>query len=109
MGEQMLRHRIRFMPIREMTKAQARGPLLATRSFIDFRHHPGKDRVPHEAAIAGAVVLYAAGAENHSLDHPLPAEYRFTEHGISSGELLHRIDAILDEPKAQFVAQRRCG
>jgi len=101
----VLRHRIDFVPIRDMTKAQVRETLFAARIFIDFGHHPGKDRVPREAVIVGAAgLLDAAGAAKCHLDHPLPAEYRFTEGDIASGELHRRIDAILDEPTAHFVA-----
>ena len=54
---------VRFVPIRDMTKAQVRDTLFDARLYIDFGHHPGKDRVPREAAIAGAIILLrAAGA-----------------------------------------------
>jgi hypothetical protein len=103
----ILRHEIDFVPIRDMTKAQVRETLFQARIYIDFGHHPGKDRVPREAAIAGAVVLlHAAGAANCFQDHPLPATYRFTEDDIASGALHRRIDAILDAPAAHFAAQR---
>src|SRR5271165_745147 len=73
-GAAALRHRIDFVPIRDMTKAQVRETLFGARIFVDFGDHPGKDRVPREAAIAGAVVLlHAAGAGTCFLDHPLPA------------------------------------
>ena len=106
-NEAALRHRIDFVPVRDMTKAQVRDTLFSARIYIDFGHHPGKDRVPREAAIAGAVVLlHAAGAANCFLDHPLQAPYRFTEDDIASGALHRRLDAILDEPAAHFAAQR---
>jgi len=106
-GAAALRHRIDFVPIRDMTKAQVRETLFSARIYLDFGHHPGKDRVPREAAIAGAVVLlHAAGAANCFPDHPLPAAYRFSEDDIASGALHRRIDAILDAPAAHFAAQR---
>lgn len=106
-GATALRHRIDFVPIRDMTKAQVRDTLFGARIYLDFGHHPGKDRVPREAAIAGAVVLlHAAGAANCFLDHPLPPAYRFTEDDIASGELHRRVNAILDDPAAHFAAQR---
>ena len=102
-----LRHRIDFVPIRDMTKAQVRETLFGARIYIDFGNHPGKDRVPREAAIAGAVVLlHAVGAATCFTDHPLPAAYRFTEDDLASGALHTRIDAILDDPAAHFAAQR---
>ena len=103
-----LRHAVDYTAIRDMTKAQVRDTLFRSRIFIDFGHHPGKDRVPREAAIAGAVVLlHAAGAANYFGDHPLPATYRFTQDDVVSGRLHQRIDAILDDPEAHFAAQWR--
>jgi len=105
--EATLRHRIDFRPIRDMTKAQVRETLFQARIYIDFGHHPGKDRVPRKAAIAGAVVLlHAAGAANYYQHHPLPACYRFTQDDIASGALHRQIDTILDAPTAHFAAQR---
>jgi hypothetical protein len=106
-GNAALQHRIDFVPIRDMTKTQVRETLFGARIYIDFGHHPGKDRVPREAAIAGAVVLlHAAGAANCFLDHPLAAAYRFTEDDIASGALHRQVDAILDEPAEHFALQR---
>jgi hypothetical protein len=102
-----LRQQIEFVAIRDMTKAQVRDALFQARVYIDFGHHPGKDRVPREAAIAGAVVLlHAAGAANFFGDHPLPADYRFTQDDVVSGRLHKRLDDILDDPEAHFAAQR---
>jgi hypothetical protein len=102
-----LRQQVEFVPIREMTKAQVRDALFQARVYIDFGHHPGKDRVPREAAIAGAVVLlHSAGAANFFGDHPLSADYRFTRDDVISGRLHERLDDILDDPEAHFAAQR---
>jgi hypothetical protein len=106
-GAASLRQPVAFVPIRDMTKAQVRATLFGARIYIDFGHHPGKDRVPREAAIAGAVVLlHAAGAARCFPDHPLAEAYRFTEADVESGALHRRIDAILDDPAAHFAAQR---
>lgn len=105
-GAAALRQPVEFVPIRDMTKAQVRATLFRARIYIDFGHHPGKDRVPREAAIAGAVVLlHAAGAARCFPDHPLADVYRFTEADVTSGALHRRIDAILDDPAAHFAAQ----
>ncbi len=96
-----------FVPIRDMSKAQVRDTLFAARLYIDFGHHPGKDRVPREAAIAGAVVLLReAGAARYFLDHPLPAEYRFTDDDVASGALHEKVAAILDDPARHFAPHR---
>jgi hypothetical protein len=106
-GQAALRSRAAFVPIREMSKAEVRETLFRARVYIDFGHHPGKDRVPREAAIAGAVVLLqATGAAACFADHPLPAAYLFTEEDLASGGLHRRLDAILADPAAHFAAQR---
>ena len=106
-GRDTLRQPVEFMPIKDLTKTQVRDTLFGARIYIDFGHHPGKDRVPREAAIAGAVVLlHAAGAARHYLDHPLPAAYRFTDADLVSGALHRKIDTILDQIDTHFAAQR---
>jgi hypothetical protein len=107
-GADALRQNVEFLPIRGMTKAQVRDALFGARLYIDFGNHPGKDRVPREASIAGAIVLlHAAGAALRFPDHPLPTQYRFTEHDIATGELHRKVAAILDQPEVHFQAQRR--
>jgi hypothetical protein len=101
------RHDAEFIAIRNMTKEQVADALFRARIYIDFGNHPGKDRVPREAAIAGAVVLlHTAGAAQFYDDHPLSQDYHFTKDDIASGALRARVDAILDDPEAHFVAQR---
>jgi hypothetical protein len=100
-------HPVEIVPIREMTKAQVRQTLSDARIYVDFGGHPGKDRVPREAAIAGAIVLlHATGAANHYSDHPLDKEYLFTEADIESGRLQQTVATILDDPEPHLARQR---
>ena len=106
-GQDTQKQDVEFLPIRGMSKAQVRDALFDARLYLDFGNHPGKDRVPREAAIAGAVVLlHATGAALRFADHPLPAEYRFTEDDIATGDLHRKVAAILDRPEVHFAAQR---
>jgi hypothetical protein len=106
-GRPAMRQPVDFLPIRDMTKGRVRDALFGARIYIDFGNHPGKDRVPREAAIAGAVVLlHAVGAARCFPDHPLPTEYFFTEDDVTTGRLHQKVDAILDEPGAHFDRQR---
>lgn len=106
-GAAALRNPVQFVPIRNMTKAEVRETLFNARVYIDFGHHPGKDRVPREAGIAGAIVLlHAKGAARCFADHPLAAEYRFEEEDIASGRLHQILDEVLEQPEEHFAAQR---
>jgi len=45
--------------------------------YIDFGPHPGMDRLPREAALAGClVVTNQEGAAQYKEDVPLPARYK---------------------------------
>jgi hypothetical protein len=102
----LIGHPASFVPIRGMSKAQVRDALFTAPLYIDFGPHPGKDRVPREAAIAGAVVLlHAAGAATCFADHPLPPDYLFTEEDVESGRLHARVGAILHDPAPHAAAQ----
>ncbi len=48
--------------------------------YIDFGAHPGRDRIPREAALCGAVVITGRrGAAGFSRDIPLPDRFRLDE------------------------------
>jgi len=46
--------------------------------YVDFGHHPGRDRLPREAALAGCIVFTTRhGAANFHEDMPMPYWYKF--------------------------------
>jgi len=94
------------MPIANMTRAQVSQALATSAIYIDFGHHPGKDRVPREASVAGAVVLlHQVGAANFYLDHPLDQRYLFTQKSIETGALAGLVRTILAEREKHLAAQ----
>lgn len=69
-----------FVPIRNMSKHQVRDLLCSVKVYVDFGHHPGKDRLPREAAIAGACVITGMrGSAGFFADVPIPPEYKLDE------------------------------
>jgi hypothetical protein len=97
---------LQFAAIEKMTKAQVRETLESCSIYIDFGHHPGRDRVPREAAAAGAVVLlHDCGAGSFFADHPLDRTYLFSLADIQNGNLLVRIKAVLANRDEHFAKQ----
>ena len=48
--------------------------------YIDFGNHPGKDRMPREAAVSGCcIVTNRIGAAGNNTDIMIPEQYKFTE------------------------------
>jgi hypothetical protein len=66
-----------FVAIQNMTRGEALRTLCRSAVYLDAGHHPGKDRMPREAALAGALTLVARrGAGANSLDVPIPWEHK---------------------------------
>lgn len=70
-----------FIPIRGMTKAEVAVLLSSAKVYVDFGHHPGKDRLPREAAMAGACIITGLrGSAAFFEDIPIPSEYKLDDH-----------------------------
>ncbi|MEN9755409.1 MAG: hypothetical protein RLZ07_1791 [Pseudomonadota bacterium] len=94
------------IPIENMPAEAVHETLLKSQIYIDFGHHPGKDRIPREAAMSGNVVfLHERGAAAFHLDHPLDRFFLFTSADVSNGSLYERVRKVLAEPEKFFASQ----
>ena len=72
--------RFEFVPIQQMTPQQVVELLCSAAVYIDFGHHPGRDRIPREAAACGCRVLTGRrGAAANGVDIPVPASLKIDE------------------------------
>ncbi len=70
-----------FKPLQGYNREQLADIFLSSKVYIDFGHHPGKDRLPREAAIHGCCVITSKnGSANNDLDVKIPRHYKFHEH-----------------------------
>ncbi len=66
-----------FFPLSGFNREQLANHFLAAKLYIDFGHHPGKDRLPREAAIHGCCVITGLyGSASNSLDVNIPKAYK---------------------------------
>ncbi len=76
-----------FKPLEGYNREQLADIFLSSKVYIDFGHHPGKDRLPREAAIHGCCVITGKnGSAENSLDVNIPDECKFSEHDSSFEE-----------------------
>jgi hypothetical protein len=69
-----------WLPLQNMDKGQISQVLRAVRLYVDFGPHPGRDRIPREAALCGAVVVTGRrGSAGFAQDMPLPEQFRLDE------------------------------
>ena len=66
-----------FQPIKALTHAETIELLKGSLIYLDLGSHPGRDRLPREAAVAGCIVLVGRrGAAANDIDIPIPDEYK---------------------------------
>ncbi len=85
--------RIKFVPIINMTREQVIQTLQKAKIYIDFGNHPGKDRLPREAAILGCCVITGKkGSAAYYEDVPIPEKYKFDDRTDNIPLIVNTID-----------------
>ncbi|MBD3842710.1 MAG: hypothetical protein IE909_12665 [Campylobacterales bacterium] len=71
---------IKFVAIENMTREEVVALLQKSKVYIDFGFHPGKDRIPREAAfLKCCVITNKRGSARFSKDVPIEKEFKFDE------------------------------
>jgi hypothetical protein len=71
---------VRFLKLEGMSRVEMVQALQRCQLYIDFGQHPGKDRIPREAAVLGCCVLVnQKGAAAFEADLPFDAAYKLPE------------------------------
>lgn len=97
-----------FVPLQNFTKQQVRELMQRSRYYIDFGHHPGKDRLPREAAASGCVVMtLRAGAAQMFADVPLDSSYKFDKSAVDNGALSQSLRTLDADFASHWQAQQR--
>jgi hypothetical protein len=66
-----------FFPLVGFNREQLAQQFLKSKLYIDFGHHPGKDRLPREAGIHGCCVITGLyGSAGNALDVNIPSAYK---------------------------------
>jgi hypothetical protein len=66
-----------FVPLRGFNREQLSEKLYAAKLYIDFGHHPGRDRMPREAAMHGCCLITGIlGSAGNAVDLPIPSKYK---------------------------------
>jgi hypothetical protein len=67
-----------FVPIVNMTRDQVKRTLDKAKVYIDFGHHPGRERMPREAVLSGCCVIVGfRGSAKWHRDVPIGRKYKF--------------------------------
>lgn len=90
---------INFVPIEKMTRTEVRELLSSAKIYMDFGHHPGKDRLPREAAMAGCCVITGRqGSARNEEDVPIPSKYKLRDNEFNfSKEYIGLVESIFKD------------
>ena len=101
---------LRWVPLIGMTTEEMRSCMSKSKVYVDFGNHPGKDRIPREAAISGCIVITGKrGAAAFAEDVCIPETYKFDESCAKKEDIISCIrDCIcnFDVHKVDFDGYR---
>lgn len=69
-----------FVALAGLEEAGMRQAYLSAKLYIDFGHHPGKERMPREAAASGCCIITGRrGSAANNVDIPIPERFKIDE------------------------------
>lgn len=87
-----------WIPIIGMEKKTITLLMHMSKVYIDFGNHPGKDRIPREAAISGmCIITNREGSAANNIDIPIPDRYKFDDVDSSHPEVRNLILDIFSD------------
>ena len=102
---------INWVPLVGMSNDQVLNYLKTSKVYIDFGNHPGKDRLPREAAICGCCIITGKkGAAAFKEDIPISETYKFDDKASSIPYIVKKIRLLLknyDEIVKDFEPYRK--
>ncbi len=97
---------LKWVAIENMTPTEVKELLLKSKIYIDFGHHPGKDRIPREAAICGCIVITnTRGSASFFEDVSIPNNYKIDYSPEKEQEIIKLLETSLfdyDEKSKEF-------
>lgn len=86
--------RASFRPLVNMSRSEVMNTLETSAVYLDLGSHPGKDRMPREAALVGCVSVVARrGSAAFTADVPLPWQNKVN---LQAGDPVSNVVSVLD-------------
>lgn len=89
---------IKYIPIVNMTNNQVVSLLNKAKVYIDFGNHPGKDRIPREAAMSGCcVITNKRGSAKYFEDVAIPDDYKYDDIDKNINNIIKKISLCIND------------
>ncbi len=90
-------NKMEFVMLKDMSRQQVLETLMSSKVFIDFGNHPGKDRIPREAAMLNnCIITNRSGSANFFSDVPIDDKYKL------SGESIEKIATLISDCVSRY-------
>jgi len=94
---------IKFVPLINMSRDEVVKTLQKAKVYIDFGNHPGKDRIPREAAILGCCVITGKrGSAAFFEDVSIPDEYKFEDREENIPKIIDKIKDCFENYEERY-------
>lgn len=101
---------IEWIPIINLGPEELMVLMQTAKVYVDFGNHPGKDRIPREAAVNGCcVITNKMGSAAYTEDVPIPEKYKFddpVEDALAIKQLILDICEHYEEHQKEFDSYR---
>lgn len=88
---------LKWIPIQNMTNMEVQKLMKRAKIYVDFGNHPGKDRIPREAAMSGCCVFTnRKGSAGFSEDVPILDKYKFDDIDSNIEMIVKNLNECLD-------------
>lgn len=102
---------IDWRPVQDMTAEQVEEFLHTAKVYVDFGNHPGKDRIPREAVMAGCCLITGKrGAAANEVDIPIAEDLKFEDTEENIPRIVAKIRELLanyEQETDRYAAYRR--
>ena len=99
---------IDWRPIRDMTPEEVQQLLAKAKVYIDFGNHPGRDRIPREAAVSGCCVITGKrGAAANPDDIAIDDSFKFNDTDDNLINIVNRIKDIFANFKVNYDKHKK--
>jgi hypothetical protein len=94
---------IKFIPLINMGREEVIKTLQKAKVYIDFGNHPGKDRLPREAAILGCCIITGKrGSAAFFEDVPIFDEYKFEDREENIPKIVDKIKECFENYEERY-------
>ena len=101
---------LNWKPLINLTPEEMSELMQESKVYIDFGNHPGKDRIPREAAISGCCIITGLrGSARFKQDVPIDSGFKFEDSDENISNVLSKIEYLIknyDTEKEKFNSYR---